>query len=358
VATGAGAALPKALTVVVVAGTQVRLERLQQLLASQQVAIGGTARDGERAHELVIDERPDAVVVDLAPDAGGLAVIEMLMALAPVPIVLTGAAALHAAPGLAAGAVDVVSAGVEAQGQRVFAAELARHLRVASKVLVITHPRGRLRPSRPPAGPPREPAAERPARQVPLVVIGASTGGPPALATLLGGLPADLPAAVVVVQHMADGFLSSLASWLNGVVPGSVRIAAGGERLAAGQVVLAPGRANLEIDSHSRVRLTPPRPGQLHVPEVDATFSSVARSRPRGSVGVLLTGMGRDGAAGLLAMRRGGALTIGQDEQTSAVWGMPGAARALDAVMVELPLADIAAEVTTAVHRLATGGRR
>ena len=194
-------------------------------------------------------------------------------------------------------------------------------------------------------------------RRVPVVAIGASTGGPPALASLLAALPPDLPAAVVVVQHMADGFVSSLASWLSGVTTATVRVAEEGDRLRPGQVLLAPSDANLEIDSGLRVRLTPPRPGQLHVPEVDTTFRSVAEMCRERAVGVLLTGMGRDGAAGLLAMRTQGAYTIGQDEQTSAVWGMPAAAASIDAVTIELGLGEIAPDITQAVARLVGGAQ-
>jgi chemotaxis response regulator CheB len=187
---------------------------------------------------------------------------------------------------------------------------------------------------------------------VSLLVLGASTGGPQALSAVLRSLPADLEQAVLVVQHMSDGFLPGLAAWLDGVVPLPVRLGSSGTRLAPGTVTLAPSGANLLVqDDRLRVLCTPPGPGQLHVPGIDECFASVAEVLGPAAIGVLLTGMGRDGAAGLLALRRRGALTLAQDEATSAVYGMPAAAVALDAVDVQLPLCALAPALLRAVGR-------
>jgi chemotaxis response regulator CheB len=190
-----------------------------------------------------------------------------------------------------------------------------------------------------------------PPRQGPLVVaIGASTGGPPALATILSQLPADLPAAVLVVQHMAEGFVEGLGRWLDGVCAIPVVVAVEGERLQQGQVYLAPANQNLVVRPGFRVGLTDPPLGQYHVPGVDVTFRSVAQVSGQYAVGALLTGMGRDGAAGLKVLRDIGAFTIGQDESTSVVWGMPAAAQEVDAVDLELPLPAIGQAIVTAVQ--------
>jgi chemotaxis response regulator CheB len=177
---------------------------------------------------------------------------------------------------------------------------------------------------------------------VTLLAIGASTGGPQALATVLGALPADFGPAVLVVQHMAEGFIPGLVSWLDQLCPLPVVMGATGRRLMPGTVTIAPSGLNLLVRDHLRVVCEPAPERQFHVPGIDASFESIAESVGAEAIGVLLTGMGRDGAAGLKAMRERGALTIGQDEATSAVYGMPAAAFAAGAVEHQLPLPEIA----------------
>jgi chemotaxis response regulator CheB len=251
-----------------------------------------------------------------------------------------------------------------------YAEALRRRIRVAGRVKVITHPRGRwggpaatittrrLGDTPSPRG--GAPASSAPAgstvvdaltrRQVRLIAIGASTGGPQALSLVLAELPADLEAAVVVVQHMAEGFIEGLASWLDGLCALPVTVGANGRRLAPGSVTIAPSGLNLFVHEQLRVTTHQPPKTQYHVPGIDSTFTSVAESMGADAVGVLLTGMGRDGALGLKRMRDRGAFTIAQDEETSAVYGMPAAAMALGAVELQLPLA----EVGSALRRLTT----
>lgn len=392
---GAGVTSPP-LLVAVVAGTRTRVKALERLLALPGVSVCGSAQDPASAQELVLTTAPNAVLLDLDLWSGGLETIERLMAVRATPIVVIGAAAEHPEAAIAAGAVDVVGALDVAPGSDEYAQVVMRHLRVASRVRVITHPRGRLRgrgmPS-PPLDGPRAPLAEPvedvtttpstpppvtppPARRRPdasadrarrppsrdrvqprpldpkrgprLIAIGASTGGPPALATILTEFPADLNAAVVVIQHMAEGFVEGLARWLDGICPLPVMVAVEGERIQPGQVYLAPANQNLVVRPGWRVGLADPPPGQYHVPGVDVTFRSIATLSGGNAVGVLLTGMGRDGAAGLRVMRDAGAFTIGQDESTSVVWGMPAAAQELDAVDLELPLPAIGAAIVSA----------
>ena len=390
--------------VAIVAGTKTRIKVLEKLLNQPGVVVLGSAQDPSSAEDLVASARPAAVLLDLDLWSGGLEAIERIMANRATPIVVIGPAAEHPEAAIAAGAVDVVGALDVAPGSAEYAHVVMRHLKVASRVRVITHPRGRLRgrgvrgPATQTPPPPEErreqavgrfrenlsprdaarsgsvpsparaeePAIEsagsaaqqhvsqrpRPARrQGPLVVaIGASTGGPPALATILSELPPDLPAAVLVVQHMAEGFVEGLARWLDGVCPLPVVVAVDGERLQPGQVYLAPANQNMIVRPGYRVGLVDPPPGQYHVPGVDVTFRSVAQVGGQYSVAALLTGMGRDGAAGLKALRDIGAFTIGQDESTSVVWGMPAAAQEVDAVDLELPLPAIGQAVVAAVQ--------
>ena len=339
---------PPVVTTVVVAGTGVRLRRLRQWLADVDVEVIGEARNVDEGVTLVTALGPDTLLVDLAIDAGGRELVERVMSRRPTPIVLSGAAAESAGALLAAGAVDVVDRDRLAPGSSTYARELGRHLHVASRVRVITHPRARLRERGLTAGSDSRLGRGRPC----VVAIGASTGGPAALAMVLSELPDDLDAAVVVVQHMAEGFVEGLAQWLDGISSLPVSVALTGDRLRPGHVVLAPSDGNLVVDSSLRLLVETPGVEQFHLPGIDRTFTSIAQSCRDRAIGVLLTGMGRDGAAGLVALRRAGALTIAQDEATSVVWGMPGAAAALDAVDLELPLSDIARGVVDAVERL------
>lgn len=345
------------LSVVVVGDSRSRTRALRGLLSVPGFHIAAEAWTAAEAEAAVLAHQPGAVLLDLDVAAGGIEAIERIMGTRPTPVVVCGALVAQSRAALAAGAVDVVGALDALPSSPQYATALRRHLRVASRVRVITHPRIRLRakgllpqPPPEPAGPFPESAGRAPlGGAVRVVIVGASTGGPPALATILADLPADLPVPVLVVQHMADGFVAGLASWLDTLSPLPVVLAEHGLRLRPGVVHVAPARVNTLLRPGLRVELRPPPPGQFHVPGVDAAFRSAAEVCGPRAVGVLLTGMGRDGAEGLSALRAAGALTIGQDEPTSVVWGMPAAAQALGAVQLELPLPAIARALTAAV---------
>jgi len=364
-----------ALVVVVVGDSRTRTRALRGLLSGPGFVIAAEVWTAAAAEAAVVEYQPGAVLVDLDPADGGIEAIERIMGTRPTPVVVCGSLAAHSQAALAAGAVDVVGALDALPSSPQYATALRRHMRVASRVRVITHPRSRLRarglggaseltasplsptPTRPvrPAGPELRRAAV-PAHAVDplagprrIIVIGASTGGPPALATILADLPEYLPVPLLVVQHMADGFVEGLASWLHDLSPLPVEMARHGHRLRPGVVHVAPAGVNTLLRAGLRVELRKPPVGQFHIPGVDAAFASTATVCGEQAVGVLLTGMGRDGAEGLRMMRDAGALTIGQDEPTSVVWGMPAAAQALGAVELELPLSEIAAALADAV---------
>jgi two-component system chemotaxis response regulator CheB len=337
---------------------------------SPEFTVIGEARNGREAVAMVERLRPAAVLMDLdLPIMNGIEAIERIMATRPTPIVVysafvDGENSTNAIDALAAGAVDVVAKPEWGEGGQLdaYADELRRRMRVASRVRVITHPRGRLRTTSPalakvpsavlradvPAAPARPATADiRRPGTVQLLAIGASTGGPQALATVLGALPADFAPAVLVVQHMADGFIPGLVSWLDQLCALPVVMGATGRRLSPGTVTVAPSGLNLLVRDHLRVVCEPAPERQFHVPGVDASFHSIAESLGAEAMGVLLTGMGRDGALGLKEMRDRGAITIGQDEATSAVYGMPAAAYAAGAVEHQLPLPEIAPMILT-----------
>jgi two-component system, chemotaxis family, protein-glutamate methylesterase/glutaminase len=389
---------PAPVTIVIVDDSATQRRFIHAALAADSaLEVVGEARNGRDAVALVERLRPVAVLMDLhLPVMDGIQAIERIMATRPTPIVVyssfvDGVDRANAASAYAAGAVDVIAKpGPHDSGRlEAYAEVLRQRLKVAGRVRVITHPRGRLGMSgtalttlrldattgshvgnRAQATERREPAATRaPAlravsginpsaadafdlRQVKVLAIGASTGGPQALATLLSGLSVDTTAAIVVVQHMADGFMEGLTTWLDDVCPLPVVLGANGKRMVPGTVTIAPSGLNLVVHERLRVTTHQPAPGQFHVPGIDATFSSVAEAYGSAAVGVLLTGMGRDGALGLKRMRDYGALTLGQDESTSAVYGMPAAAMSADAVDIQLPLP----EICLAVYRLLATG--
>jgi two-component system, chemotaxis family, protein-glutamate methylesterase/glutaminase len=350
-----------AVTVVLVDDSGIERRFIRTAIAADPgIEVVGEARTGRDAIALVERLRPSAVVLDLElPGMAAIEIIERIMAIRPTPILVcsTEGDADRAAAALAAGAIDVVARPTARSADRTSYAEaLRRGVRVASRVKVITHPRGRLK-SRTTTSPARALAA--PAEgTIDLIAIGASTGGPQALAHLLGALPADFGPAVVVVQHMADGFIEGLANWLDELCALPVGVAKPGARLLPGTVMIAPSARNLIVNDHLRVSIEQPPASQFHVPGVDVTFESVARTVGPRAVGVLLTGMGRDGAVGLKAMRDAGAITIGQDEDSSAVWGMPAAAAACGAVQRQLPLIDIAPELVAILQGDSFGGDR
>ena len=192
----------------------------------------------------------------------------------------------------------------------------------------------------PPAGQPK--ARTRPSSWAPrLLALGASTGGPTALATVLGALPKAFPLPVVLVQHMDPLFHDSFALWLGKKSPLRVRLAVDGDALVAGQVLVAPSGWELVVRSDSKVKLKRAVDGTLHVPSVNTLFHSVAEAFGARAIGVLLTGMGADGAAGLKAMHSEGALTVAQDRKSSVIYGMPAAAVELNAAEQQLALAEI-----------------
>ena len=362
----------EAIRVLVVDEAEEPRRRLRAVVESVPgFAVVADTAGGTGAVDLVRRLRPAVVLMHLhLPGGATLGAIEEIMAGQPTPIVLHttavgSASGLDAVEALAAGAVDVLirprcdDGGSPAE----FVQELRQRLRVASRVRVIRHPRGRLRGASADddrVGVRRRAAGFGQVGQPGLfqvVVIGASTGGPAALATVLRGLPPGFPAAVVVVQHMSAAFVDGLAHWLNGTCALPVDVAVDGGQLLPATVLIAPGGGNLIVNSNLTTRCQPPAVGQFHVPGIDHTLTSLAGSRGERVVGVLLTGMGRDGAAGLLALRQRGAVTIGQDEATSAVYGMPAAALALGAVEYQLPLAEIAPVLCRLVLAAGSAGR-
>ena len=336
--------------VVVVDDSLVAREMLCQILGSDpSIEVVGTARDGQAAVEMVASLKPDLVTMDIhMPRMDGLEATERIMAFHPTPILVVsssvhGQGIGRAFDALSAGALEVVKKPEPADWAELerIGRDLIHRVKLLANVKVITHLRGR-RAGRPA---PHEEAAHLPAEGFRLVAIGSSTGGPSALATVLGALPVDLPAPVTVAQHIADGFVPGLVAWLDGMSKVKVKIAEDGEQPCPGIVYVSPTGGNLEIGSGGQLRFVPPAPGQLYVPSADSLFRSVARFYGCEAVGVILTGMGADGAAVLKALADAGGVTIAQDEKTSVVYGMPKAAVDTGAAREVLPIEGIGGRI-------------
>jgi two-component system chemotaxis response regulator CheB len=296
----------------------------------------GVAGNGFTAAALTRNLKPDVITMDLnMPDADGFSGIARIMAETPTPILVLTANREEAVGfrALSLGALDIIEKPAAETDLDDYGQVLRSRLRLLAGVKVIRHLRG-LRERRPPP-----PVA---AARAELVVIGASLGGPRALATLLRGLPLDFPAAVAVVQHIADGFTEGLASWLAQESRLEVREARDGDVLRAGRVLVAPTGHHLVVADEGVARLSGAPPVDTFKPSVTPLFVSAARHYGRRACGVLLTGMGRDGAEGMRALKEAGATTIAQDEGTSAVFGMPRAAIDLGVVDRVLPIDDVA----------------
>ena len=184
-----------------------------------------------------------------------------------------------------------------------------------------------------------------------LIAIGASAGGPAALAVILAGVPKDFPAAIVIVQHVDAKFTTGMTEWLTGQTGLCVRVAQEGDRLVRGSVFMAGTSNHLILKGKDRLAYTPEPLDYLYRPSVDVFFESVSHGWQNAAVGVLLTGMGKDGARGLKLLRDRGHHTIAQDEATSSVYGMPKAAVALDAAVDVLPMRRIAPRLIDLMER-------
>ncbi len=351
---------------------QVITELLEQDPALQVV---GKARDGREAIELVQQLRPDIITMDVRmPVMDGLATTEHVMAYCPTPIlVLTASLASHDVDitfkMLGAGALEVIEkpAGSDPADLARAGHELIRRIKVLARVKVVTHLRGRRKPGAgtdqphhalpakalkragqaPPPPTTRAPSATA-WPEYPIIVIGASTGGPRVVNQVLHGLPRDLNAAVLVVQHIAAGFSAGMAEWLAHTSRLPVQLAQEGQALHPGKVLLVPDQLDLLITSEQTVHLSN-NPLLIQRPSIDISMQAAADVFGPRAIGVLLTGMGRDGAFGMQAIKRSGGYTIAQDEATSTIYGMPRAAIHLGATCAVLGANEIAARLVALV---------
>lgn len=326
--------------------------------ADPELEVAGEAEDGKRAIELCRTLRPDVITLDMMlPMMSGVAVTEYVMAYCPTPILIVSSSTNRGElyktyDALAAGAVDVFEKPSGDDPGGVWERGLVSRVKMVSRIRVITHIRGKLEsPRRTHAGPAGFEAFDSAAGKS-VIAIGGSTGGPAAIVEILRALPAGFPVPILLVIHIGDLFSAGFAEWLDGQTTLRVRYARDGESLPAlGQagVVMAPPGFHLVVQ-RGKLKLTCDRERNSCRPSVDVLFESLAQELGGQTLACLLTGMGRDGAAGLLALRRAGALTIAQDEASSVVFGMPKEAIQMGAADRVLGLDQIAPALVEAAH--------
>jgi two-component system chemotaxis response regulator CheB len=335
-----------------------------------RLEIVAAVASGEEALAKLETARPDVISMDIRlPGIDGLETTRRIMAEHPTPIVVVADSVEDSSlrismNALRAGALSVVEKPVATThaGYEAVAGEICTQLRIMAQVPVIrrrpigTEWAGRAgtAPGGASAGISSSAFSELPGQAPSVLGIAASTGGPPALARVIGALPKDFPLPVLVVQHMGPAFMEGFASWLDSVVTLPVALARDGERAEPGHVYVAPGDRHLELGSSRILRVIDAAPVSGQRPAATVLFRSMARQSGPSGIGVLLTGMGEDGAVGLADMHRAGAQTVAEHESSAVVYGMPAAAVRLGAARAVLPLDRIADHVL----RLADPGVR
>ncbi len=336
--------------VLIVEDSPVVREFLVHILGSDPgIRVVGTANDGEEAIEAVRRMQPDVVTMDInMPRMDGLEATRRIMETHPTPIVIvSGSTSSHEVAttfdAMEAGALAFLPrpAGIGHPDYAATTKELVQMVKLMAEVKVVRRwPRLRREAA---VARPVETEPKRALTKVEVIAIGASTGGPAVLHTILSALPKDFPAPVLIVQHMAAGFIRGFADWLAQSSRLPVQLATHGETILPGHIYLAPDECQMKVERGGRISLTRDAPENGLRPSVSCLFRSVADIYGSHAVAGLLTGMGRDGADELKLLRDKGAVTFAQDKDTSVVHGMPGEAIKLDAATLVLPPEKIAA---------------
>lgn len=329
--------------------------------AAPDMEVVGVAPDAVIAREMIKALNPDVLTLDVhMPKMDGLEFLDRLMRLRPMPVVMvssyTESGSETTLKALELGAVDFIGKPRADAAKRLegYAEELVDKIRTAKGArlqrLPINHP---VSASSAGQGSAVSSALSRAATGGKIIFVGASTGGTEAIKEFLLGIPAGAPP-IMIVQHMPESFTASFARRLDGLCAPNVIEAQGNEKIEPGYVYIAPGHSHLQIRRGASGYLTEllsTPPVNRHRPSVDVLFDSAAGLVGRQAVGVILTGMGKDGAQGLLRMRQAGARTLGQDEASCVVYGMPREAFLIGAVEEQSPLSDIARRTLVAVSR-------
>lgn len=334
--------MPKNKIKVLIADDSMTFRQLvRRILDPEHFIIVAEAADSYEAEEKIWKLKPDAVVLDVEmPGISGIELLKKMMKVCPFSAVVVSSTPITVFDALEAGAVEFVRKPLNQSREAMqrFQRELSRKLKIAASGK-SSHIRGGIEVKNFP------PLPERKRDEV--VLFGASTGGTDAVQAVLQGLPENMPP-VLVVQHMPAGFTKMYAERMDRVCKMEVKEAEDGMRLKAGMAVIAAGEYHLRLKKDENGYYISSKKGEKvsgHCPSVDVLFLSAAKCAGKDAIGVIMTGMGEDGAKGLLAMKKAGAFTIGQDEKSCVVYGMPMAAKKLGAVQEELPLEKIAEKI-------------
>lgn len=322
-------------------------ELLKALLEQEGLQVVGEATQGAEAVQMARDLRPDLITMDLQmPVMDGMQAIEAIMHEKAVPILVVSsqADAEIACQALNLGALDVISKPNYTPEE---AKQFARKARTLAGVSVITRMRRRESPTPAASSTPLWKSSSRPSNPAyqQAFAIASSTGGPQALARLLPCLEADFPAPILLAQHMCDGFVEGMAHWLDRLCKLRVKVAEEGELIQPGCVYVSPSESHLIVTPQHRLALQSRVDGEVYRPSCDHLLASVAQVYGRDAVGIILTGMGRDGAAGIYRIREQGGIGLAQDEPSSVIYGMNHEAIKLGGVHRELPLDAMAGEM-------------
>lgn len=322
---------------------------MKELSAFEDIEVVGLAMDAEEAREKISTLKPDVVTLDIEmPGMNGIDFLKKYLNEYKLPFIVVTSKPEYAFDAISAGAIDFVKKSnmrTSDDGES-FIRKLVNRIRVAKSARIVTlSEKSCVKASVSRSVVSSDSNSSR------IIALGASTGGTEALIEVVRKLPADSPP-VVIVQHMPANFTKMFAARMNSCSPMNVKEAEDGDRLTKGQIILAAGEYHLTLEKDAKGYYVKSKRGEKvsgHCPSVDVLFESVARTAGKDAIGAILTGMGSDGAEGLLKMRNSGAYTIGQDEESCVVYGMPGVAYKIGAVIKQLPLNRIAEEILSKV---------
>ncbi|MEM7065497.1 MAG: chemotaxis-specific protein-glutamate methyltransferase CheB [Cyanobacteria bacterium P01_B01_bin.77] len=346
--------------VLLVEDSPIAMMVLKRILdSSPDIEVVGTATTGQEGLALIPKIQPDVICTDyFMPHMNGLEFTSHVMTDCPLPILVVSASVQEDDPHrifqlLEAGAVDILPkprTGL-APDNVLLKQALINKVKVLSGVKVFKKKRSRSAQSKLQQNNQHFKQSILPvSSNSKIIAVGASTGGPLALQQLFMGLPKEFPLPIICVQHISQGFLQGLIDWLKTTCSISIEIAQAGQKPEPGKIYFPPERQHLTIDARGRFTHSDRLPDETHCPSVNTLFSSIAEFYGRRTIGILLSGMGRDGADGMKAITDAGGLTIAQDEETSVVFGMPKAAIDLGAAQQVLPMDEIAPTVMSLIN--------